>query len=167
MYEQTEHWSKCKFILLSLQPCDATVVSDFIYLPGSSNFALLNIPFTYIKCNISKTAVNSFFLILPLFSVNYTTMSSITQVRNIGVILDSSLSNLHQNPFTLALKCLKQIFVPPFHLHSLPQPYLSFSFLCCRIHPHLQISLLVMLCFELILVYFNQVTYSFILYNTA
>lgn len=94
---------------------------------------------------MSKTAVNTFFLILPLFSVNYTTMSSVTQVRNIGVIIDSSLSNLHQNPFTLALKCPKQIFVPLFHLHSLPPPYLFFSFLCYRIHPHLQSSLLVML----------------------
>lgn len=35
-------------------------------------------------------------------------MSSITQARNLGVILDFSLSDPHQNPhLTLALKCLK------------------------------------------------------------
>ena len=35
-------------------------------------------------------------------------MSSVAQDRNLGVILEFSISNPHHNQFTLALKCLKK-----------------------------------------------------------
>lgn len=53
-------------------------------------------------------------------------MSSVTQLRHLGVILDSSLSDPHRNLFSLALKCLKQVLTtlhPNYH-HSIQSAFI-------------------------------------------
>ena len=56
---------------------------------------------------------NDFKQLLPqltffFLSVTNTTMSSVAQDRNLGVIPEFSISNPHHSQFTLALKCLKK-----------------------------------------------------------